>query len=179
MEVARWEKDESPYLVFTCSKCKQYIYVKTSQKTKKCLRCGRQHQVKNITWGEEVKGMSAAVLTVKERQNQLAITEMGISPDLRSIDDFHIYRSTKRETEPKKEKDLCETAEGEEYFRIFKEGLEELSKKYKEFPEYLIEIMVEDLRIPNQEVYKLIHEFEKNGILTRLNNNHFKIKDVK
>ena len=83
MEEIAFKKDESPYLVFTCKKCRQYSYVKTTQKTKKCLRCGRTHQVKDIlSLGEIIYGMTAAVEVVKQKQTELAI------PEFRSEGDF-------------------------------------------------------------------------------------------
>ncbi|MCK4859155.1 MAG: hypothetical protein KAS87_01200, partial [Candidatus Omnitrophica bacterium] len=83
MEEIAFKKDETPYLVFVCKKCRQYSYVKTVQKTKKCLRCGRTHQVKDIlNLGEIVSGMTEAVNTVKRKQTELAI------PEFRSEGDF-------------------------------------------------------------------------------------------
>jgi len=63
------------------SKCKQYLYVKTSQKAKRCLRCGQYHKISSIiNSGEIVKGLSEAVDAVKTRQNELAIKELGNVP---------------------------------------------------------------------------------------------------
>ena len=65
MEEAAFKKDETPYLIYESSKCRQFMYVKTTQKGKKCLRCGRTHVVsKIIDSGEIVYGMSAAVAEV-------------------------------------------------------------------------------------------------------------------
>ena len=91
MEEIAFKKDETPYLVFTCKKCRQYSYVKTTQETKKCLRCGRTHQVKDIlNLGEIVYGMTAAVETVKQKQNELAI------PEFRSEGDFVVATNNKK-----------------------------------------------------------------------------------
>ena len=82
-------KDESNYIVFSCTKCHQYSYVKTTQKTKKCLRCNRTHQVQTLLGsGEIVKGMTAAVERVKVLQNELAEKELGRSPGLVSSKGF-------------------------------------------------------------------------------------------
>ncbi len=96
MEEVGWRKDENPYLIFTCSKCTQYLYVKTTQKSKKCLRCGRQHKVSSIiNSGEIVKGMTKAVEMVKTRQNELAVEELGAKPEFRAGDDFTIMKKIK------------------------------------------------------------------------------------
>ena len=64
MEVKRWEKDINPYLVFPCVKCGRWLYVKKTQKTKKCLICNRTHQVKNLhNSAEVVEGMTKAIST--------------------------------------------------------------------------------------------------------------------
>ena len=85
MEENTFDKDKTPYLVFACKKCQQFSYVKTSQATKKCLRCGRSHRVKSILGeGEIVYGMTLAVNTVKRNQNQLTF------PEFRSQGDFII-----------------------------------------------------------------------------------------
>lgn len=54
MEDTAWKKDETPYLVFACRKCRQYTYVKTTQKSKKCARCRRTHTVSDIMGSGEV-----------------------------------------------------------------------------------------------------------------------------
>ena len=72
IEEIAWKKDETPYIVFSCSKCKQFTYTKTTQKLKKCVRCGRTHIVANIEeQGEIVYGISKAVELVKIKQNEM------------------------------------------------------------------------------------------------------------
>ncbi len=89
MEEAGFKKDETPYIIFPCSKCKQYMYVKTTQKTKRCLRCGRSHKVVSINdSGEIVEGITEAVNTVKQKQAEFAIKENGNIPEFRAIGDF-------------------------------------------------------------------------------------------
>ncbi|MHA1292432.1 MAG: hypothetical protein ACTSQJ_07175, partial [Promethearchaeota archaeon] len=62
MEEIRWKRDKTPYLIFNCNKCKQYLYVKTIKKKKKCLRCGFVHKVKNIKYSKNiVYGLTSAV----------------------------------------------------------------------------------------------------------------------
>lgn len=177
--MSKWEKDTSPYLVFTCLKCGQYSYVKTTQKTKKCLRCGRTHQVKNITWGDVVKGMTAAVATVKERQNKLAIKELGEQPDLHTSTDFCIASSIDEKLSPSTKNMSKNVQEGEDYDKRFTEGLEQLSKMYAQIPDYLVKMMVEDKLIPLNEGELLIKKFVQLGVLIPLKNNYFKIKNLK
>ena len=71
MKEKGWTRDKTPYLVFCCKKCHQYSYVKISQKTKKCLRCGSVHQVSSImSNGDIVKGMTNALELVKKKQGE-------------------------------------------------------------------------------------------------------------
>ena len=82
MEEVGFKKDENPYIVFPCSKCKQYMYVKTTQKTKRCLRCGRYHKVVTIlSTGEIAKGMTNAVNMVKQKQREFSRKEVGEIPE--------------------------------------------------------------------------------------------------
>lgn len=175
MEAEGWQKDEKPYLIFTCSKCKQYLYVKTTQKTKKCLRCRRQHKVSSIiNTGEIVKGMTKAVELVKTRQNQLAIKELGNSPRLRAADDFSIMRSVK------KLEDFNETrrdkVDDNEYAAKFQEMMLEISGLYREFPYYVLEIMAENYAIPLSELKLLLRNSQKKGFLIRSGHNSYKVK---
>ena len=178
MESSKWKKDTSPYIVFTCSKCGEFSYVKATQKTKKCLRCNRIHQVKNITWGIVVKGMIAAVTTVKEKQNTLAIKELGQSPDLHTSADFCIASSLDDEVSITTKKNNKSVHEGEGYDEMFKEGLKQLSKMYKQIPDYLIKMMAEEKLIPFNEGDLLIRKFVQLGMLIPLKNNYFKIKNL-
>ena len=91
MESKAWKRDETPYYVFACIKCGRYLYVKTTQKNKKCFSCGRVHQVIRIKKNAEtVNGITPANNIVKQRQNELAIKELGGNPDLRSCNEFSV-----------------------------------------------------------------------------------------
>ena len=178
MEDIAFKKDESPYLVFTCKKCRQYSYVKTTQKTKKCLRCGRTHQVKDILgFGEVVYGMTAAVETVKQKQTELAI------PEFRSEGDFVVatnkfqtrtpIKRSKSKVLLDKDKDNDESLD----FKLqFSEVLLELSKLYGKFPKYVLEIMAENYGIPAVALKLLIKSFKNQGVLTVLKNENFYYK---
>ena len=177
MEETAFKKDESPYLVFTCKKCRQYSYVKTTQKTKKCLRCGRTHQVKDIlSLGELVYGMTAAVDAVKERQTELAI------PEFRSEGDFVVAtnktttrtRVKKSKTKVLLDKDNDKNCDKDNNFEgRFIEVLLELSTLYGKFPKYMLEIMADNYAIPALELNLLIKSFKKRGILTVLKNENY------
>lgn len=176
MEESTFQKDETPYVVFACSKCSQFSYVKTTQKTKKCLRCGRMHQVKNVlTLGEIVLGMTQAVHTVKEKQNELARKKIGGEPNFRAKDDFSINANLefKRESESFKP-----SFNGEkDYIHMFERLLRELSLTYSSFPKYIIEILADNYGIPQSELKELIRQFKRRGILqVRENRDYYSTK---
>ena len=92
-------KDQKPYLIYACLNCKQFSYVKTTQKTAKCLRCGRFHKVSKILHkGEIVKGITAAMNHVKEKQNQLSINESKFQLNLRTEGDFSPVKHSKKKS---------------------------------------------------------------------------------
>ena len=165
MEDIAIKKDETPYLVFACRKCYQFSYVKTVQKTKKCLRCGRTHQVRDIlNDGEVVYGMTEAVNTVKRKQNELAI------PEFRSGSDFVVATNTI--ARPKNRVKALRNEDQEvDYEERFAEMLFELSKLYKRFPRYMLEIMAENYGIPAIELKTLITNAKKSEILTKNGDN--------
>ena len=175
MEEIAFKKDETPYLVFTCKKCRQYSYVKTTQKTKKCLRCGRTHQVKKVLGlGEVVYGMTAAVEAVKQKQSELAV------PEFRSEGDFVVASNkfpTRTPVKKNKRKVLMEIDSDKninsDLKEQFSEILLELSKLYGKFPKYMLEIMAENYGIPALELKLLIKSFKKQGVLTVLKNEDF------
>ena len=177
MEEAGWKKDEKPYLIFTCSKCKQYLYVKTLQKTKKCLRCGRQHKVSSIiNSGEIVKGMTKAVEMVKTLQNELAIKEIGNTPELRTADDY-VVRSKKIDREYS---EIFEThsidENDDELEKVFRKMIHEISESYDKFPFYVLEIMAENYAIPSSELRLLVKNSLKEGFLILLPDNSYRTK---
>ena len=172
MEETAFKKDETPYLIFACRKCQQFVYVKTTQKTKKCLRCGRSHQVKTVlNEGEIVHGMTLAVNTVQRKQNEFAVPEFRSQNDF-IIDTKSIHSNSLTFSYSKEDK----IDEPDIKFK-FKTLLLKLSKLYSKFPGYLIEIMAEDFGIPSQEIPRLIKKFKKKGILIPLKDeqSYFKI----
>ncbi|MFX1304402.1 MAG: DUF1922 domain-containing protein [Promethearchaeota archaeon] len=174
MEEIAWKTDKTPYLVFPCSKCKQYTYAKTTRKTKKCTRCGRSHIVSKIlSIGEIVNGISVAVELVKKRQDELAIKELGTSPEFRTINDFAILKSVKGKSH---KKEILDKEDNEEqYYSKFKHILIELSNMYSKFPFYILEMMAENYNIPSSEVKLLANTFQKQGILIKLDDNLYQV----
>jgi ribosomal protein L30E len=166
LEERTFKKDTNPYLIFCCSKCNQYSYVKTTQKTKKCLRCGYTHQVKNIlNKGEIVYGVSTALRTLKMRQNKLVLNETDGSICFKSNIDFTLPLNNIQKTEV--------SAHNDNYSEIFYALLKDLFRSYKIFPRYIMEIMAENYGIPTNEVNLLIREFRNKGILTLFKKNSY------
>ncbi|MFW9821611.1 MAG: DUF1922 domain-containing protein [Candidatus Thorarchaeota archaeon] len=159
MEDAEWERKGTPYLVFQCSNCNQYSYVKNTQKSKKCLRCGRSYSVKSIN-GEIVLGMTTAVETVKKRQNEFAQKLLGSEPDLRAYNDFKI-------TGPSKQINSKIDKEKYNYYSTFLDMLREISRTFTSFPSYVIEVMALNYGIPASELKNLTKKCIKKGILLR------------
>lgn len=156
MEQSQRKKDQTLYIVFACKQCKRYLYVKTTQKTKKCLACGRTHQVKEITWGIIVKGMTTAVNTVKEKQHALALKELGHAPDFEGNNIFIVYQ------EPSEFQSA--NAEILEYDQ-FRDFIAKLSEEYKEFPRYVIEMLTEEKGLESRELNLYLVMAVKEGFL--------------
>ena len=172
MEEIAWKRDETPYYIFTCKKCEQYMYVKTTQKTKKCLRCGRNHQVEHVRKSSEVvNGISNAVEVVKARQDELAIKKLGGKPELRANGDFKVAGSISKIHESKSEGIDIEN----EYSCKFKEMLVKISSIYKTFPFYVLEVMNDNYGIPPIELNILTRNCLKEGSLIRLKDGSFKV----
>ncbi|MFX1572791.1 MAG: DUF1922 domain-containing protein [Promethearchaeota archaeon] len=171
MEDIAWERDQTPYYVFTCRKCHQYMYVKTTQKTKKCLRCGRSHKVENIQDSSElVNGVSKAIEVVKTRQHELAIKTIGDIPDLRASSDFKVARSSSRSRQIKNIEN-----DDDRLLKSYKKMLLKISSMYKKFPLYVIEVMADNFGIPSSEIKILTRNFLENGILIKLTSNSYKL----
>lgn len=175
MEINRFKKDENPYIIFKCLKCHQYIYVKTSQKTKKCLRCGYIHKVKNlINSGEIVKGLTNAIAEIKKRQNELALEELNRVPDLRTMNDFCLPGISKNVT--KSSEIVKKLKIKEELYENFKALLVKLSERYDKFPNYMISMLIDEFQIPISELKLLTNKFRRQGFLIPLKNNYYKIR---
>lgn len=161
MEDITVKRDETPYLIFACRKCGGFSYVKTVQKTKKWLRCGRTHQVRDILKNSDVVyGMTEAVNTVKRKQNEFA------TPEFRSGSDFIV--ATHSIVKPKSKGNALKSEDQEiDYSPKFNEMLFELSRLYKRFPEYMLDIIAEDYKIPAIELISLMRNAKKSGVLIK------------
>ncbi len=172
MEESGFVRDKTPYVVFPCSKCKQFMYVKTTQKTRKCLRCGRQHKVVNVvTAGEIVEGMTEALNRVKQKQSELG----GNGPELRSSNDFKSSGKVRFVSKPKNVKAIID----DDYSAQFEKMLSELADIYQKFPYYLIEIMGEDFGIPDSELKILFRNCVVTGIIKPTEENLYKFNILK
>ena len=174
MEEATFKKDTTPYLIFECSKCKQFMYVKITQKGKKCLRCGRAHVVsKLVVLGEIVYGMTAAVEEVKRKQNDFSLTELGHDPELRAFTDFKVSGFTPQSEEC--EQTRSDREQEEDFSDQFTKMLREIKSTYKTFPNYVLEVMADNYMIPHSTLKSLINQFQKKGILIKSKDNSYKI----
>lgn len=173
MEEIAWKRDQTSYYIFACHKCGQYTYVKTIQKTKKCLRCGRSHQVERVKKSSEiVNGISNAVEMVKLRQNELAIKKLRTKPELRANGDYKVVSSLS-ESHGQCPKEKSET---DEYENKFKQMLIEISSMYETFPIYVLEVMADNYGIPPDEINILTRNCLKEEFLVRLKDNSYKVK---
>lgn len=165
MEDKTWERDRTPYILFACEKCHQYTYVKSTQNSKKCVRCGYTHKVNKIRYqGEIVNGISRAVELVKQKQNEIAIKELGSEPEFRTSGDFIVTGKIKSQ------KIIVNNDSGDvDYLDRFKQMLSNISETHNLFPYYIIEIMAENYGIPQTEVKLLTRKLQKQGYLIRKN----------
>lgn len=176
MELPKFKKDRSPYCIFQCQKCGRWLYVKTTQKTKRCLACRRVHQVRDIEKKAfKVEGLTQAIKNVKNKENERYNQEQKAEPDLRAEGDFQITIKDKISIGPKLEKPEINKEEIN-YEHLFKSMLLDLSEKYPKFPGYLIPIMAQEYGIPKQEIKHLIAQFKRNEWLNCLNNNYYEIR---
>ena len=174
MEKGKWKRDETPYLIFQCSKCQQYSYVKTTQKTKKCLRCNRTHQVQHLlAKGEIVKGMTAAVERVIILQNKLSRNNLSRNPDLVSEKGFSLPQKdgfTSGSEIPNEYNVNDDDIEIEnDFYPTFLGMLHMLSAIHKKFPRYLIDIMAEEKCVPLSLIPTLVRKAIREKKLKKLN----------
>ena len=167
-----WVKDTTAYVLFKCPKCKQYLYAKTEQKTKKCLRCGVIHEaIKIIKTGEIVYGLSNAIEMVKKRQHELALKELGNNPEFNS---FHEFKITNPRGKSKESSSYKEDID--DFNSTFITILEEIRRQYSTFPMYLIELKAEEYGIQKKELQILINSFTQKGILKKTKQGFFIFK---
>lgn len=155
-------KDEKPYWIFRCNKCEQYMYVKPTQKRKKCLRCGRTHTVAKLDIVDEVKGMTTAVNRVKELQNMFVK-----DPMLSGKNEFSAASSQiiGKKASPQKNESNQQTQ--------FYDLLHDLAENYPQFPYYMIELMAQERGIDSNEIQLLLRNLVKKGIIRQLDHNYY------
>jgi hypothetical protein len=169
MDEIGFKKDSTPYLVFACTKCHQFSYVKTTQKTKRCLRCRRIHQVTNLSKsGEVVVGITTALNRVKEKQNQLGYPELKTEYEfsIRGDNEPNIATNRKRNVEQEEE---------DNYDNAFKSLLKEIGVIYSQFPAYLIRTLAIDYQIPVNLIPILTRKFVKNKTISQLENGYYQV----
>ncbi len=168
-----WKQDNTSYLVFACKKCHQYSYVKTTQKTKKCLRCGRMHRVGSIlSEGKIVNGMTAALEMVKRKQAEFAEYPQFQAEQSFSIASKYNERECTEYNKRKRKKIFSLENEEQNFDVKFKEMLSDLSKTHTTFPSYLIAIMADKYAIPSKLLPSLIQKLVQQGILKYSNKNN-------
>ena len=173
MENQNWKRDDKPYLVFLCEKCKQYSYVKVGQKFKTCLRCGKRYEVSRIiNSGEIINGITNALNHVKVKQNELISQINSKHSELRTENDFIITLNHKIQPNQK----LCEREKKNiDIPNLFETMLNKLSCLYQEFPRFMIELMAEEYHIPKDDLNLLINNFKLKGILKEGKNQYYKL----
>ena len=169
-----FKRDKTPYYVFACSKCLQYSYVKTKQKTKKCLRCGMLHHVKNLaSISEVINGITAAKDRVIILQNEFARNYLGFEPAFHADNEFSLNLSTSKK--PREVKKFIPKDDEAEISK-FKIILRSLHTQYKEFPRYLIELAAQDWGISKKEIHFLITKFLHEGSLKKTNEGLYSLR---
>jgi hypothetical protein len=157
------------YIVFLCSKCHEYIYAKIKQKGKKCTRCGRNHIVAHLH-GVIVEGPTKAMQEVKRRQNQLGISySMGFA----KMDEKNMVQNNNNQN-LKNESQETEVSD----FKVFMRKIYEFQRlnaltKNIGIPEYVLEMLLEDLNFPRHIRKRLINYMKTHHRLKRLNNGNF------
>ena len=96
--------------------------------------------------------------------------ELGHTPEFRAFGDFTVA--------VKKLKDIAVNGDesSEDTTRQFRKMLFEISAMYKKFPIYIIEVMADNYGIPASELKNLAKNFQKQGILIRLDDYSYTVK---
>ena len=136
------------YIVFRCSKCFQYTYAKTSQKGKKCPRCGRNHTVLKLK-GDIVEGPTEARNKVVLMQN---MKTGGKLPEFESIVRTIVI------SKANSGKDLNEnkTEFGRFVSAINKFQINENIDPNNGFPGYMLDILLDEIDFPKFKQKKMI-----------------------
>ncbi|MBN1801448.1 MAG: hypothetical protein JW891_08080 [Candidatus Lokiarchaeota archaeon] len=169
MKERGWKKDVTPYFVFCCFKCNNYSLVKTTQKRKKCLRCGHFHIVTQLeSTSEVIKGATAARKRLIELQNSLSLKETGRLPDFSADGDYSISNSSNFDN-------IYSNKELTKY-DFFKMVLRKLDQRFKRFPEHVIYMLAEDHGISKEKVKRFIDICFREGFLKKTQEDLFYIQ---
>ena len=153
------------YIVFKCSKCSGYTYAKVAQKGKKCPRCRRNHVVEKQK-GVIVEGSTKAMKQVKRFQNMKTGNKL---PE---------FKSTARPlviTKKKIDKDFKEnkTEFGNVISVINKFQVNEKIDPNDGFPEYILDILLDEIGFPKFKQKKMIERLKKSTKLVEVNSDYY------
>ncbi len=169
----KWQRDTTAYVIFRCAECGQCMYVKSTQKTKRCLRCRKTYKVPVILDKmvvEEVNGMTNAVERVKELQHQLALKQLGNEPDLATPDSFAVASCSPRRGKRTSGIPSQKLTPLEQRFLAL---LRDVSAKYEVFPFYLLGLASIEYGFEANELELLVRTFVKKGILVKKAQNYY------
>ncbi|MBN2155472.1 MAG: DUF1922 domain-containing protein [Candidatus Lokiarchaeota archaeon] len=160
------------YIVFQCTKCNQYTYAKTTQKGKKCPRCGRNHIINKVN-GELVNAPTKAMELVKYNQNQ--------------INSSKSFNSTKKpipirtpsSSEPLIIPIIAQDAQLTKLLQKVIEWQRNENISFKEgFPEYIIEYIVQEIELESRSRTILIRKLHQLKQFTRLEGGNIYIEET-
>ncbi|TXT65427.1 MAG: hypothetical protein BAJALOKI1v1_430018 [Promethearchaeota archaeon] len=170
------QKDKKPYIIFQCAKCRQYMYVKPAQKSKKCLRCGKMHSLQAIKECHQVDivyGMSNALNRVKSLQNDFALKYIKAAPALQAQYQFSPIKKNNEANTVKKT--AAQEKTKEEVVRIL---IMDLSHQYKEFPSYMLSMVAQEHNIDQKTLDGIIRHFIREKELIATNSGYLKVNNA-
>lgn len=169
------------YIVFQCPKCHEYTYAYVGQKGKKCPRCGRNHLMQKIR-GETVLGVTAAMMKVKEKQNSIIgnhkPTFKSSIPEIAFKNSFEKNSFESKEKCAIIDKENCEINGDLADFigRVYNfQNIERIDQKIG-FPEYILDLISEDLDIAPYHRKKIIKKFKSLYNLIEFENGNLYLK---
>ncbi len=205
MEHEYLKKDLSPYIIFKCPSCQNFLYFKQGKKSKTCTRCNRRFGLKPILANKImiVKGMTAAVNKVKELQNRRALKELGEAPKLHATNQYQLKRSSSFFIENKNshesisfkkkmrdegynkslesKKKVRDDGDHESLETLTKQMKLELWKMFKthgKLPAHVINLIFQHHDISNRERNKILSKLISEKIVLPQKNNYFIIKNM-
>lgn len=168
------------YIVFQCLKCHEYTYASIGQKEKKCPRCGRNHRMEKIK-GENVDGLTAAMMKVKEKQNLILGKEKlafkSSVPEIAFVNSIeNRIEDIKKQNNIDREKYEINRDLADFILKIHNfQTTEQIDKKIG-FPEYILDLISEDLDIAPFYRKKLIEKLKTLPSFIELENRNVYLK---